>query len=257
MTLSEDFNFVDEQGGEFEDDSSNYPVVFGVTFTPKVSGILIGLLSLAGTAYMVMNLVMPSWETFQEKQTQKNELETQIEEKKASVNGIDKVKEELAQTKKQQIQVLSVFANEKTLDTLLIDLNRLVEAGNAQLSPNAVKAKLQKFAPGENQAQPITDGSLGAEVNGKLKSSTTNIEITGTYEQTQAVIRNIERLQPLLIVKEYKSTLESEPVDRDGKVKPRVGGAPIKTSFLLEALMPLNPEEIAAAAKAAEAQPQQ
>lgn len=254
MTLSEDFNFIDEQGGEFEDDSSNYPVLFGVTLTPKISGILIGLLGLAGAAYMLMNLVIPTWETFQEKQTQKNELETQIEEKKASIGEIDAVKEELAQTKKQQIQVLSVFANEKTLDTLLIDLNRLVEAGNAQLSTNAVKAKLQKFAPGENQAKPITDGSLGAQVDGKLKSSTTNIEIKGTYEQTQSIIRNIERLQPLLIVKEYKSVLESEPVDSEGKVKPRVGGAPIKTSFLLEALMPMNPEEIAAAAKAAEAE---
>ncbi len=253
MTLSEDFNFIDEQGGEFEDDSSNYPVVFGITFTPKVSGILIGLLGLAGAAYMLMNFVMPTWDTFQQKQTQKTELETQIEEKKASIGRIDKVKEELAQTKKQQIQVLSVFANEKTLDTLLIDLNRLVEAGNAQLPIHAVKAKLQKFAPGENQAQPITDGSLGAEVDGKLKSSTINIEITGTYEQTQSIVRNIERLQPLLIVKEYKSALESEPVDSEGKVKPRVGGAAIKTSFLLEALMPMNPEEIAAT-KAAEAE---
>ena len=71
MTLSEDFNFVEEQGGGFEDDSSNYPVVFGVTLTPKVSGILIGFLGLAGAAYMLMNLLMPTWETFQEKQTQK------------------------------------------------------------------------------------------------------------------------------------------------------------------------------------------
>ncbi|MDJ0775121.1 MAG: pilus assembly protein PilO [Mastigocoleus sp. MO_167.B18] len=254
MTLSEDLNFIEEQGGGFEDDSSNYPVVFGVTLTPKVGGILIGLLGLAGAAYMLMNLLMPTWETFQEKQTKKSELKTQIENKKASIDQIDEVKEELAKTKQQQIQVLSVFANEKTLDTLLIDLNRLVEAGNAQLSTNAINAKLQKFAPGENQLQPITDGSLGVEVDGKLKSSTTNIEIIGTYEQTQSIIRNIERLQPLLIVKEYKSVLESDPVDRDGKVKPRVGGAPIKTSFLLEALMPMNPEEIAAAAKAAEAE---
>ena len=133
---------------------------------------------------------------------------------------------------------------------MLIDLNRLVEAGIAQLSRNAVKAKLEKFAPDSEGIQPVVDGSLGAEVDGKLKRSSTEIVISGTYEQTQSILRNIERLQPLLLVKDYESTLISETIE-EGKPA-RVGPTPITTSFKLEALVPMNPEEVAAAQEEAE-----
>ncbi|MEO0685595.1 MAG: pilus assembly protein PilO, partial [Cyanobacteria bacterium J06649_11] len=186
MTFSDEMNF---EGAEFEEDSSSaYPVVFGITFTPMISGILIGVLGFAGAAYMLMNLVMPAWDEFTQKQTTKADLETQIEGKKARLKSIDQLNAKLAQSKRQQAQVWAVFANEKTLNTLLIDLNRLVEAGNAQLSSNAVKAKLQRFAPSSEGAQPVNDGSLGAEVDGKLKRSSTEITIKGTYEQTQAIL---------------------------------------------------------------------
>ncbi|MEM7725605.1 MAG: pilus assembly protein PilO [Cyanobacteria bacterium P01_A01_bin.45] len=251
MTLSEDLDFVDA-GGEFEDESPNYPVVFGVTFTPKVSGILAAVLGIAGTAYMVMNMIMPTWEVFQEQTGKQTQLQQDIQSKKDSLNSIDEVKEELAKAKQQQLQVLSVFANEKNLDTLLLDLNRWVVAGNDLLPTNAVKAKLKKFVPDGLEPQPINDGSLGTQVNGKLKSSSISVDIVGTYDQTQSIIRNIERLKPLLIVKDYKSALGTEPVSADGKTKPRVGGAPIRTSFTLQALMPMNPDEVKAATQAQE-----
>ncbi len=244
MTFSDEINF---EGGEVEEESSAYPVLFGITFTPVVSGIVIGLLGIAGAIYMLLNLVMPAWETFAEKQAKKQELQGQVEQKKASLKSIDKLKAEFAQAKKQQSQVLAVFANEKTLDTLLIDLNRLIEAGNAQLSANAVQAKLQKFVPDSLGTQPVVDGSLGPEVDGKLKRRTTEIVIRATYQQTQSILRNIERLQPLLIVKDYQSTLAPETIEED---KPRrVGPTPITTSFKLEALVPMNSEEIAALKK--------
>jgi len=193
---------------------------------------------------------MPAWDEFTQKQTTKADLETQIEGKKARLKSIDQLNAKLAQSKRQQAQVWAVFANEKTLNTLLIDLNRLVEAGNAQLSSNAVKAKLQRFAPSSEGAQPVNDGSLGAEVDGKLKRSSTEITINGTYEQTQAILRNIERLQPLLIVKDYESTLITETFE-EGQPR-RVGPTPITTSFKLEALVPMNPKEIADAQKEAQ-----
>ncbi|BAB72987.1 pilus assembly protein PilO [Anabaena sp. FACHB-709] len=247
MTLSEDLNFA-EQAADVDAAASNYPVVFGISFTPKIIGILVGVLGLAGALYMLLNMVMPAWDIYQQKQAQSAELEGQVLQKKATVKQKGQVMEELAQAKQQRQQVLALFADEKTLDTMLLDLNRLVEGGNAKTPLNAVRAKLQKFVPAIQKPEPVTDGSLGPAVDGKLKRSSVNIEIIGTYEQTQSIIRNIERLQPLLIVKDYQSTLANvQATDRSGKPIRRLGPAPITTSFQLQALMPLSPEDAAAA----------
>ncbi|MBN3943906.1 MAG: pilus assembly protein PilO [Nostoc sp.] len=251
MTLSDDLNFA-EQGGEFDPATPAAPVVFGIAFTPKIIGILVGVIGLAGAGYILLNLLMPAWESYQQQQAKSSELQAQIEQKKANIKQIDKVKDELAQAKQQKVQVLSLFANEKTLDTLLLDLNRLIESGNTPTSINAVRAKLKKYVPISQKPEPIVDGSLGLGVDGKLQRSTISAEITATYEQTQSIIRNIERLQPLLIVKDYQATLAPaetrSPLD---KTPMQVGPAAINTSFQLQVLMPLSPEEIAAAAKAA------
>jgi type IV pilus assembly protein PilO len=248
MTVSDDLNFA-EQSGEFDSATPAYPVVFGISFTPKIIGILVAVFGLAAAAYILLNLVIPAWENYRQQQAKSAELQGQIQQKIASLKQIEKVKEELAQAKQQKIQVLGLFANEKTLDTLLLDMNRLVQSGNAQkISFNTVSAKLKKFVPASQKPEPITDGTLGTQVDGKLKRSSINIEISGTYEQTQSIIRNIERLQPLLIVKDYQSTLA--PADTgtlsDKTVVVRSGPASINTSFQLQALMPLTPEEIAA-----------
>ncbi|MEA5512699.1 GspMb/PilO family protein [Nodularia sp. UHCC 0506] len=256
MTISQDFQFSD-QGEEFGSEKS-YPVAFGITFTPKVIGIVVGVLGIAGAAYILLNMVMPAWEIYQQKQGQANDLQSQVEQKKASVKQIDQVKADLAQAKQQNIQVLSLFANENTLDTLLLDINRLIEATNSQVAANAVRAKLQKFVPASEQSEPINDGSLGPIVDGKLKRSSINIEVVGTFEQTQSIMRNIERLQPLLIVNNYEARLSPEPTTNSEEEEViRVGPAPITTSFELQALMPLNPEEVAdQAAEAAKAETQ-
>ncbi|BAZ12117.1 hypothetical protein NIES4071_39450 [Calothrix sp. NIES-4071] len=245
MTYSEDLDF---EAGGFAESAPAYPVIFGITFTPKIGGILIGLLGLGGAAYIVMNMILPSWETFQQQQTKQTDLQSQIQQKKASIKQIDSVKKELAQAKVQQKQVLGLFANEKTLDTLLIDLNRLVESGNDLLPANAVKAKMRKYAPDAQKAEIINDGTFGPLVNGKLKRSKITLEFTGTYDQTQSILRNIERLQPLLLVKNYDSKLNQE-VNNDALGKPirMIGPVQISTNFQLQALMPLTPEEAAAA----------
>ncbi|MDZ8051222.1 MAG: pilus assembly protein PilO [Aulosira sp. ZfuVER01] len=246
MTLSDDLNF-SEHSGEFGE-SPAYPVVFGISFTPKIIGILVGVIGLAGGVYIVLNLLMPAWDTYQQKQAKISELQGQVDQKKASIKKIDQVKAELEQAKVQQVQVLSLFSNEKTLDTLLLDLNRLIETSNAQIPANLVRGALKKFVPASSKSEAINDGSLGKLVDGKLKRSSINIEIVGTYEQTQSILRNIERLQPLLIVKDYQSTLARVPVDpsSDKKVR-KIGPASINTIFQIQALMPLSPEEIAAA----------
>ncbi|MBN3959978.1 pilus assembly protein PilO [Nostoc sp. NMS8] len=250
MTLSDDLNF-GEQGGEFEQATPASPVVFGIAFTPKVIGILVGVIGLGTAGYILVSLLMPAWENYQQQQAKSSELQGQIEQKKANIKQIDKLKDELAQAKQQKVQVLALFANEKSLDTLLLDLNRLIESGNTPTSVSTVRAKLDKFTPVSQKPEPVADGSLGLQVDNKLKRSIINAQITGTYEQTQSIIRNIERLQPLLIVKDYQSTLApAEAISPLDKSRVRVGPAAINTLFQLQVLMPLSPEEIAAAAAA-------
>ncbi|MEH2162665.1 MAG: pilus assembly protein PilO [Nostoc sp.] len=248
MTLSDDLNFA-EHGGEFDSETPAHPVVFGIALTPKIIGILVGVIGLAGAGYILLNLLMPAWESYQQQQAKSSELQGQIEQKKANIKQIDKLKDELAQAKQQKVQVLGLFANEKSLDTLLLDLNRLIESGNTPTSISTVRAKLDKFMPVSQKPEPITDGSLGLQVDGKLKRSIINAQITGTYEQTQSIIRNIERLQPLLIVKDYQSSLApAEAISPLDKTSVQVGPAAINTLFQLQVLMPLSAEEIAAAA---------
>ncbi|GAB1539535.1 hypothetical protein NUACC21_22020 [Scytonema sp. NUACC21] len=246
MTLSEDLNI--EQSREFNAATPSYPVIFGISLTPKVSGIALGFVGIAAAVYMVMNMLMPTWDTFQQQQAKQTEIQTDIDQKKAAIKQIDKVKQEQLLAKQQQVQVLGLFANEKTLDTLLLDINRLVESGNSQVPANGTRAKLKKYVPASGKAEPIMDGSLGPLVNGKLKRTNITIDVFGTYEQTQSILRNIERLQPLLIVKDYQSALAPEETSTD-KDKPirRIGSAPIRTSFQLQALMPMSPEETAKA----------
>jgi len=245
MTFNEDFiSFEDGKEGEV---APTYPTAFGVTLTPAVSGVLIAVLGLVGSGYLILNLVMPTWQRNQELTATQNEKQALVQQKQATLRQIDEVQTELAQAKQQKLDLLALFANEKTLDTLLLDLNRLVESSNANLG--GASAKLKRFVPATGSAEVIADGSLGAEVNGKLKRQVVNVEFDGTFEQTQSILRNIERLQPLLIVRDYQSLLaqtSSSPENR-----PVRGPATITTSFQLQALIPVSPEEAAKAAQAA------
>lgn len=241
MTLSDEFISFEDDGGA----APTYPSAFGITFTPPIIGILLAVAGLVGAAYLVVSLVMPALQRYQELTDSQNQKQALVEQKAASLQQKEQVQAQLVQAKQQNTQVLALFANEQTLDTLLLDLNRLVQSTNTGRNTSA---KLTKFVPANQSAEVIADGSLGSEVNGKLKQRTVNVTFEGTFEQTQSILRNIERLQPLLIVKEYQSTMAAASPDQ--KDIP-VGRAPtISTSFKLQALMPVSPEEAAQAAQA-------
>ncbi|MUL35250.1 pilus assembly protein PilO [Gloeocapsopsis dulcis] len=251
MTITEDF--IPEETIEFQPVAPIYPKAFGVTLTPGVSGVLIALLGLAGSVYLVVNLLMPTWQRHQELQASRDEKNALVTQKQLAIQQTEQVRAELAQVRQQNAQVLTLFADERTLDTLLLDLNRVVESGNAQLPQNSPRARLKRFVPINQSPEIISDGSLGSAVNGKLKRQAVNIELEGTFEQTQAIIRNIERLQPLLIVKDYQSSLAQTSGDQQaGVIQP--GGPVITTSFQLEALMPASPAEAASAASSPDQQ---
>jgi type IV pilus assembly protein PilO len=246
MTFSDDFITVGE--GQELQGADNSPSLFGIKLTPQISGILIAVALLALAAYLANSYVMPLWQKYGELTADRDLKQSQVTQKQANIQQSKELQKDLATARKNQTEILSLFANEKTLDTLLLDINRLVDSGNS--TAGGTVSKLQKFEPVNQSAEIINDGSFGSEVNGKLKRRIINISLAGNYEQTQSIFRNMERLQPLLIVNEYTSTLQQDPVDpTTGRLPP----ASINTAFKLQALIPATPEEAAAAAAAAAA----
>ena len=244
MTLSGGLNFAKE--GKKAENSA--PVVFGITLTPPVIGIIFASLGALGAVYILINLVMPSWDDYQQQTTKSDQIQTEIKQKKGQAEQIGKVKAALKQAKEQQKQILALFADKKSLDTLLLDTSRLIDSSNTKVFGSSIQAKMKKFAPTSENAEVVTDSSFGAEINNKLKRTIIKVEIEGNFLQTQSIMRNIERLQPLLLVKNYESKLSPPEISTDKNNPVPINTGKLITSFELEALIPLTSEEEAALA---------
>lgn len=272
MTAGGDF-IPSDQGFDVGPD---YPVIFGLRLTPAIQGVLIALLGLLGAGAVLYYLVLPEWTRYQELTAQVNQAEVDVQQQEEVAKKIEQARKDLEVAQQQNREVLKLFANEDALDTLLLDLNRQVDARNADLArrreqklaqcpaiirrnlrdfedqagPLAVKAEMRTYTPVREKNPIISDSSYGTGVNGKLKRQVVTVELTGNYNQTSAILQSIERLQPLLVIRDLQSTLDQKSrnfVPLSGAS----GCAPeprINTSFQLEALLPLTPQESAQAA---------
>lgn len=235
-------------------ETPNYPTAFGITFTPRVGGVIFAVLGVLGAAYLLMNLVQPEWQRKQELEIKKAQIQGEIGRLEETKKRIEAKKVELEQAKQQNRQVLNLFANDKTLDTLLLDLNNFVKDR---------KGTLKTYNFGENPPATdgvVNDGSLGTQVNGKLKRKTIGVELEGSFDQIQSIMRSFERLQSLLVVKDFKLETSDDPVivllDPSGKSVPGVvkqtqgqqkviaNAKPnLKATFKLEFLSPATEEQ--------------
>jgi type IV pilus assembly protein PilO len=253
MTYTDDF--IPDQGQDTTE-ASPYPALFGITFTPIISGAIFAILGLGVAAYLLISQVQPAWENYQKLNNSLEEGKLKIKEQEAKLQQIEKAKEKLETSKKQQTSVLALFGSDQNLDTLLLDLNRQIDGRKAKLTSytplilaNASAAQKGALPPIKG-AEIVQDGSLGTEVNGKLKRRTFNLEFQGTIDQTQSSLRSIERLQSLLIIKDFKSRLDKKgqliEINEKGKVEakdqPKTN---IETSFKLQILSPLTAQEAA------------
>jgi Tfp pilus assembly protein PilO len=240
MTFADEF--MPSAEGEQLEEAPNYPTAFGITFTPKISGIALAVLGVVGCGYLVSNMVLPAYAEYQKsEQTKKEQLELK-ERQKIEVLKIQQLQTQLQQTQAIRPQILALFADEKNVDTLLLDISRLFESSGA---------KLNNFQPVQAEPEVISDGSLGTLVNGKLKRLSVSINMEGTFEQTQGVLRDLERLQSLTIVRNFNSQRIEPPAlsFQKGKLIPAVSNPnKLRTSFTLDVILPLSPEEVAAAA---------
>ncbi len=249
MTFSEEFTST-QTDVDFDDLGSNYPTAFGITFTPQVSGICLGLLGLVGSVYVGLTFVKPAYDNYTQLKATEAEKLAQVAQQESgelSRKMLD-AEQKLRESEALRSQVLSLFSSEDSLKTILFDINQLVQKHQAELV---------SFQP-DGTITVVDDGSLGEGVNGRLKRQQFNLTVKGDFDSTQSLLRDLERLQPLLVVKGLQTNLAEEQFIIDiidvkqqggqtvvtGQTKSK-GNDSLETSFTLDAILPLSPEEVA------------
>ena len=239
MTFAEDF--LDEEKGL----EGDYPTAFGITFTPMVIGIALGILGIVGFGYIQMNITSKAKTKYKGVQTQLDQKQAKLAQMKQP--GFDTkvadLKSDLADQKALKSRVMAMFTNQDDLETLLIDLNNFIAINQGELV---------KYNP-ESSVSVINDDSLGADVKGKLKRKGFTLDVKGTYSQTQSILQDIERLQPLLMINSYSSKVSEQPTailtNNSTELIPQ-DSAILTTNLKLDAILPLSQSELEAARKA-------
>ena len=249
MTLTGDF-LPAEDDQQLEQLGPTYPTAFGIEFTPKVQAILLGLLGIGGGAFAIYNyLVNPTLEERRDLEAQVAEKEAQIQQQEASLQEIAALRAELDQALQQRVEIYGLLGNQGTLDTLLLDINQQIQNSNASiedvlrtdfnrldsgqlaalglnreqiqqvrtqfaedpvLQRQLYTSELLNYSPGP--AIIVTDGP--PELSGKLQQYSVDISMQALFPQTLSILRNLERLEPLVVVRDLQQSIASPPLGR-------------------------------------------
>ncbi|NJL19964.1 MAG: hypothetical protein HC895_02730 [Leptolyngbyaceae cyanobacterium SM1_3_5] len=233
----------------------NVPVVFGVRMTPPVIGVLAALAGFGLAAFLLTQLVQPAWQENQALQQEADNKRSQLVDRAEIERRLNEAQANLQREQQLNADVRTLFANQESLDTLLLDINARVQAVNAGIQDPDRRATLSQFDLNTEESGVITDGSLGPEMNNRINARIYDVEMKGSYAQTESIIRNIERLQPLLVVRNFNSQLDEATqairLNSQGRLTPT--GQPetrITTAFQLIGLVPTDPTPAAAPAPA-------
>lgn len=189
--------------GDFPEEGSNYPSAFGITFTPQVSGIAVGAGGFLLAAYLAWSQVLPVAGQLGELQKQKGEKTAQVESLKSQQveKKLQEKKAEFEESQKVKEEVLALFTNPTNLDTLLLDINSFVKATNVNLI---------SYQPKGTTPVVVADDSFGELAKDKIQTNTYDLNIEGDFSQVKLFLQYIERLQPLLVIKNLNANVDTK-----------------------------------------------
>lgn len=249
MTMTGDF-IPDDNAQQV---TPEYPKAFGIELTPTVIGVLVGVLGLAGAAYLGIRVLSPALQQYGALQDDIAAKEQQLANQEEAQQRVEAAEAELNAALAQRAEVYGLFASSDTLNTLIIDLNNQITPTNAGVQdlrrqliaagadPDLVGARLASFVPQTEESGVITDGTYGPELNGKLERRVIQVGLQGDFAQTQSIIRNLERLEPLLLIREF----DMEISNLNEEFSDIVGAQILDTTFELVALVPTgSPDEL-------------
>lgn len=231
--------------------------LFGVTFTSKILGILIGVGGIALAAYVASNYVMPLWESVQTGQTKIADTKTKVTALEGQVASKGNIAQRIEAANQQNKFVLSLLPSVDNIDTLIRDIQEQIPKTIVIALPPDFSYELAGTLRTFQPTAPV----IGAQYN----TYSFTVGFDGKFEDVLNTIQKIERLRPLLVVKDLKLTKKSLPTTTfkfsrpiaAGKEKDILDSLPplIGADFTLQAFVPKTEEELKAAAAAAAAPP--
>ena len=273
MTYGDDFVPVDDAALE----GPSYPTVFGIQLSPKVQGILLALLGLGAAFFVFRQFVQPVRQTQSELAERVAGKEDTLANREENLRRVEEVQAELDKVLDQREAIYSLLGDESSLDTLLLDVNQQIKSSNASieqaiaqdfdntsgvqlasqgLTPTQIErfrtltvedpilqrifytSELWQFSP-TGLSGVIQDESYGPELTGRLERQVVAVSFRSLFPQAQAIIRNMERLEPLLIIRDFQQNW----VDLEGSLDAEdlVGlTRPLETNFTMEVLVPIG-----------------
>ncbi|HBR00753.1 MULTISPECIES: hypothetical protein [unclassified Roseofilum] len=194
-------------------------------------GIGIGVVGLGIAAFLAYSQVLPAMEKNKELQAEVNDKQIQVRQEQELQNQLLAAQEDQELAKQQSQDVTTLFADDAALDTLLLDINRILKERGVEL---------MQFEPDSQGIQLVEDGSLGTAVDGKLRSQGYRLQFSGTFDQTRLVLLNLERLQPLLVVDSMRVTVDpsSQEVLYQGGSLVAQNAPKLMTEMEIKALLP-------------------
>ena len=227
--------------------------LFGFTFTSKVLGIIMGIGGIGLAIYLATNYVTPLWDQVQSGQTNISTKKTAVGGLEQKIAGKGNVLAKIEEAKKQNQFVLSLLPNVDNIDTLMRDIQEQIPKTIAiALPPDfsyELEGTMRNFQP-----KPFVPGP-------QYKTYSFTIGFDGKFDDILNTIQKIERLKPLLVVKDLKLTKKNLPINQfkfskpiaAGKEKELLDSLPplLGADFTLEAFVPLTEAELKAAAPAA------
>ncbi|WP_055074486.1 hypothetical protein [Pseudanabaena sp. 'Roaring Creek'] len=231
--------------------------LFGITFTSKILGILIGVGGVALAAYVATSYVMPIWDQVQSAQKNIDTKKDAIKTLEVQVASKGNIAQKIEEANQQNKFVLSLLPSVDNIDTLIRDIQEQIPKTIViALPPNfsyELAGTMRTFQP-------------SASVPGaQYDSYSFTIGFDGKFEDVLSTIQKIERLKPLLVIKDLKLTKKTLPVANFKFSRPIAAGKEkeildilpplIGADFTLQAFVPKTEAELKAAAAAAAATP--
>lgn len=261
MTVSEQFMAMEAARAEEAPPPGSYKIGSFV-LTPQIQGILIALLGLGLAGFAAFKMLLPAMTEQQSLKDQITAKEAEIANQQSKIRQMDEAKANLVNAQQQKENVLALFAQGATLETLLLDINQIVRQSGGNLesfkpvepnpdewiftegtAPAAAAGAPPPADPAAAPAPTTPSLTLSQAVEGK----TMQVEMAGNYQQTLDTLRRLERLQQMVVFGEFTSALGEGSqrifVDPDGKITEQAQ-ATLETVFNLIAVMPLPPEQL-------------